>query len=108
MILPPRLLTRPTLCVDRVSDDGPSGVSERRWRARSSLSELLEAAGRHEEAAKLRGEQAALIRLRAEVAGGTVRRNAPRVGRNDPCPCGSGKKHKKCCLQASDSAQARA
>ena len=22
-----------------------------------------------------------------------------RVGRNDPCPCGSGKKHKKCCLQ---------
>jgi hypothetical protein len=23
-----------------------------------------------------------------------------RVGRNDPCPCGSGKKHKKCCLQA--------
>ncbi|MBI5446546.1 MAG: SEC-C domain-containing protein, partial [Deltaproteobacteria bacterium] len=19
------------------------------------------------------------------------------VGRNDPCPCGSGKKHKKCC-----------
>ncbi|HET9551578.1 MAG TPA: PBPRA1643 family SWIM/SEC-C metal-binding motif protein [Anaeromyxobacteraceae bacterium] len=22
---------------------------------------------------------------------------APRVGRNDPCPCGSGKKLKKCC-----------
>jgi uncharacterized protein len=22
----------------------------------------------------------------------------PKVGRNDPCPCGSGKKHKKCCL----------
>ena len=27
-----------------------------------------------------------------------VRRIAPRVGRNDPCPCGSGKKYKKCCL----------
>jgi SEC-C motif-containing protein len=27
----------------------------------------------------------------------TVRRDAPKVGRNDPCPCGSGKKHKKCC-----------
>ena len=26
----------------------------------------------------------------------TVRRNAPKVGRNDPCPCGSGKKYKKC------------
>ena len=21
-----------------------------------------------------------------------------KVGRNDPCPCGSGKKHKKCCI----------
>ena len=27
----------------------------------------------------------------------TVRRQSPRVGRNDPCPCGSGKKFKKCC-----------
>jgi preprotein translocase subunit SecA len=27
----------------------------------------------------------------------TVRRNTPKVGRNDPCPCGSGKKYKKCC-----------
>ncbi len=26
-----------------------------------------------------------------------VKRDAPKVGRNDPCPCGSGKKHKKCC-----------
>lgn len=26
----------------------------------------------------------------------TVRRNAPKTGRNDPCPCGSGKKFKKC------------
>jgi preprotein translocase subunit SecA len=26
-----------------------------------------------------------------------VRNKGPRVGRNDPCPCGSGKKHKKCC-----------
>jgi SEC-C motif-containing protein len=26
----------------------------------------------------------------------TVRRTAPEVGRNDPCPCGSGKKYKRC------------
>ena len=26
----------------------------------------------------------------------TVRRNQPKVGRNDPCPCGSGKKYKRC------------
>jgi len=28
-----------------------------------------------------------------------VKRSEPKVGRNDPCPCGSGKKHKKCCGQ---------
>lgn len=27
----------------------------------------------------------------------TYRREQPKVGRNDPCPCGSGKKYKKCC-----------
>lgn len=26
-----------------------------------------------------------------------VQRQTPKVGRNDPCPCGSGKKYKKCC-----------
>ena len=26
-----------------------------------------------------------------------VKREGPKVGRNDPCPCGSGKKFKKCC-----------
>ena len=27
----------------------------------------------------------------------TIRRETAKVGRNDPCPCGSGKKYKKCC-----------
>jgi hypothetical protein len=27
--------------------------------------------------------------------------NNPKVGRNDPCPCGSGKKYKHCCLNLS-------
>ncbi|MCQ2410763.1 MAG: SEC-C domain-containing protein [Elusimicrobiaceae bacterium] len=27
----------------------------------------------------------------------TVVHEGPRIGRNDPCPCGSGKKYKKCC-----------
>jgi hypothetical protein len=33
------------------------------------------------------------------VIGGdyTVRRPVPKIGRNAPCPCGSGKKYKKCC-----------
>ena len=33
------------------------------------------------------------------VSGYTVRRAVARVGRNDPCPCGSGKKYKQCCLE---------
>jgi preprotein translocase subunit SecA len=44
---------------------------------------------------------AALSRKPARVGGDdaavtTVRREEPKVGRNDPCPCGSGKKYKKC------------
>jgi SEC-C motif-containing protein len=31
------------------------------------------------------------------IKGETMRREQPKVGRNDPCPCGSGKKYKKCC-----------
>ena len=33
----------------------------------------------------------------AEAKAEPKRRVAPKVGRNDPCPCGSGKKYKKCC-----------
>ncbi len=38
-----------------------------------------------------RGEQGADV--------STVKRDAKKVGRNDPCPCGSGRKYKKCCGQ---------
>jgi uncharacterized protein len=29
----------------------------------------------------------------------TIQRSEPKVGRNEPCPCGSGEKHKNCCLR---------
>jgi uncharacterized protein len=32
------------------------------------------------------------------LASTPVARSEPKVGRNDPCPCGSGKKYKQCCL----------
>lgn len=32
---------------------------------------------------------------------GTIVSRQPRIGRNEPCPCGSGKKYKKCCLRGS-------
>ena len=36
------------------------------------------------------------------VAAGTLRRSEPKIGRNDPCPCGSGRKYKKCCAGMPD------
>ena len=44
------------------------------------------AAGRRPQPARTGGDDAAVR---------TVRRDSPKVGRNDPCPCGSGKKYKK-------------
>jgi SWIM/SEC-C metal-binding protein len=35
--------------------------------------------------------------LRALAGEPSAHRPAPGIGRNDPCPCGSGKKFKKCC-----------
>ena len=45
------------------------------------------AAGRRPQPARIGGDDAAVR---------TVRRDSPKVGRNDPCPCGSGKKYKRC------------
>lgn len=35
-----------------------------------------------------------------EIAPPPIKHEGPVVGRNDPCACGSGKKHKKCCGKA--------
>ncbi len=37
------------------------------------------------------------VASQAQATNTTIRRDAPKVGRNDPCPCGSGKKYKNCC-----------
>ncbi len=37
-------------------------------------------------------------RALATASAAPANENRPKVGRNDPCPCGSGKKFKKCCL----------
>lgn len=43
---------------------------------------------------------AMLERFRAAGTTPTVRREEPKVGRNAPCPCGSGRKYKRCCAAA--------
>ena len=50
-----------------------------------------------EEERKEREREAARLAYEASKVG-TVKRTKPKIGRNDPCPCGSGKKYKKCCL----------
>ncbi|MDH3729483.1 MAG: SEC-C metal-binding domain-containing protein, partial [Myxococcales bacterium] len=42
------------------------------------------------------GDQAAAPPPLAEAAPSTVKREGPKLGRNDPCYCGSGKKYKNC------------
>ena len=44
-----------------------------------------------------RGAEAALNAAAAAAKAAPVVRSGEKVGRNDPCPCGSGKKYKKCC-----------
>ncbi len=41
-------------------------------------------------------DRAAAMKAQGEQKIETIRREQPRVGRNDPCPCGSGKKFKQC------------
>ncbi|MFQ5906462.1 MAG: SEC-C metal-binding domain-containing protein, partial [bacterium] len=48
-------------------------------------------------AAGVGGRRAKRQRGGAEVAVKQYRREGKKIGRNDPCPCGSGKKYKKCC-----------
>jgi preprotein translocase subunit SecA len=44
-------------------------------------------------------QQAAIAGTEAERKLEPIRHLEPRVGRNDPCPCGSGKKYKQCCMR---------
>ncbi|MCO6438988.1 MAG: SEC-C domain-containing protein [Phycisphaerae bacterium] len=47
-------------------------------------------------AAAARDQESAMRAQNVEQKVETIRREQPRVGRNDPCPCGSGKKYKQC------------
>ena len=46
-------------------------------------------------------QQAAIQASQGDVAIETIRHRGERVGRNDPCPCGSGRKYKQCCMRKS-------
>jgi hypothetical protein len=63
--------------------------------------ESLQAQGRHSGGGAFVRALGPAYRERLRPGGGVrmppVRNDAPPIGRNDPCPCGSGRKFKKCC-----------
>ena len=71
--------------------------------ARTGLPENLQVSGNamHPSSAlPVAASAAAAAGQESQKRGGrpaTITRDNPKVGRNDPCPCGSGKKYKKCC-----------
>ena len=52
---------------------------------------------KHHEVALFRKVEERWVYVEGTTGGGTIQRESPRVGRNAPCPCGSGKKYKRCC-----------
>ncbi|MEN9578603.1 MAG: hypothetical protein RJA70_1612 [Pseudomonadota bacterium] len=79
---------------EKVAELMPPGFSDMEtWlqHTREGLSDTLTALHGYWEAGRL----AAAVQLQERAS--PARRSEPKVGRNDPCPCGSGKKFKKCC-----------
>jgi SEC-C motif-containing protein len=50
----------------------------------------------HHEVGRFKKENDTWLYENGEVAPQTIVRSGPKIGRNDPCPCGSGKKYKHC------------
>jgi len=52
----------------------------------------------HHETAKFKKDNNEWLYAEGRVSPRTMVRSSPKTGRNEPCPCGSGKKFKQCCL----------
>jgi len=53
----------------------------------------------HHEKARFKKKDGRWLYENGDIVPKTVIRTGPKVGRNDPCPCGSGKKYKHCCAK---------
>jgi len=67
------------------------------WSGQESRHAVAESAYEAQRQAALRATQESQVAGEGREAVKTIVRDQPKVGRNDPCPCGSGKKYKKCC-----------
>nr|WP_300308796.1 preprotein translocase subunit SecA [Halomonas sp.] len=88
-----------TRILSHVQVRAPEEVDALEQQRREALArESAKADNRHPEAALATvAEGAEEEGFEGEDEARPVRREAPKVGRNDPCPCGSGKKYKQCC-----------
>ena len=84
------------LAIEETTGGGPGdNVGEVVFTAKYAVHENV---NEHRERAYFRKENNQWFYMDGDVDGHTpYRREDPKVGRNDPCPCGSGKKYKKCC-----------
>ena len=79
-----------TLCRMQIESEEQARAQERERRRREEINRRL----RYQHQGANGEQQAEPQRVQ------TVRREEPKVGRNAPCPCGSGKKYKHCCGKA--------
>jgi preprotein translocase subunit SecA len=82
-------------------EDLMSRIEEDTVRILFLLQPVDEKKAAEEQERRQRRQQMMMSQQQASAASGgsvatQVKRDAPKVGRNDPCPCGSGKKYKKC------------
>lgn len=89
--------------LDRVKSEVISTVARVRIRSEQEVAALEEQQRRQQEQTPMQFQHAEATAYQAEGENAgeelpptTVTREAPKIGRNDPCPCGSGKKYKQC------------
>ncbi|QTF94058.1 preprotein translocase subunit SecA [Halomonas sp. BM-2019] len=75
----------------------PEEVEELERQRREALERDRAAAANRRDEPGAGDDGAAQAAPRPGADGRPLRREGPKVGRNDPCPCGSGKKYKQCC-----------
>ena len=86
-----------SLEIRRATETGDTAEIEFAIRFRRDQQEMVQA-----ELATFRREKGQWLYVKGEFNPQITQRQVSKVGRNDPCPCGSGKKAKKCCGTTTD------
>jgi hypothetical protein len=88
----------PIFDLDNVRDAYRTRADQPRWEKRRDPWLFYSAEDIESRRLQWAKEDATRARYIAEDPVEPYLRETPKVGRNDPCPCGSGKKYKKCCM----------